>query len=61
MSPVILIFGWLMLNAAVALGVAIIGHRLQGTFAEKPRRVAVPEECPEQDAHPTLPSLAIPV
>ena len=57
MSPVVLIIGWLLLNAAVALGVAIISHRLQDTFAEKPRRVAVPEECPERDTHPTLPSL----
>jgi hypothetical protein len=53
-SLVFLIAGWLGLNAAVALGVAIISHR-RGTFAEKPRRVAVSKECPERDTHPTLP------
>jgi hypothetical protein len=56
MNSVILIIGWLLLNVAVALGVAIISHRLQGTFAEKPRRVAVTKECPKRDTHTTLPS-----
>jgi hypothetical protein len=57
MSPVIVIIGWLVLNAAVALAVAIVSHGLQGTFAEKSRRAAVTEECPRRDTYTTLPSL----
>jgi hypothetical protein len=55
MGPVFLIAGWLGLNAAVVLGVAIISHRRLGTFAEKPQRVAVSKECPERDTRSTLP------
>jgi hypothetical protein len=56
MSPLILIIGWLLLNAAVALGVAMISDRLLGTFAEKPRLVAVPEEGLVRDTHAAWPS-----
>jgi hypothetical protein len=52
MGPVILIAGWLVLNAAVALGVASISHRLLGTFAEKPWLAAVPVEKPQRVAAP---------
>jgi hypothetical protein len=52
MGPVILILGWLVSSAAVALGVASISHRLLGTFGEKLRLAAVPVEKPQRVAAP---------